>query len=54
MQDPALEKFQSIDKNSCLQKANEEKTIGHDDEAILLYILGQDYFNVIFNLILIL
>ena len=48
LEDSYLEKFQSIDKNASLQKANEEKAIGHDDDAILSYILGQDYFNVIY------
>lgn len=42
----SMAQFHMTDKQSSLQKADEAKAIGHDDESIVAYILGGDQNNV--------
>jgi hypothetical protein len=45
-QHESMAQFHLTDKPSSLQKADEAKAIGHDDEAIIAYLLGGDQSSV--------
>lgn len=47
-QHESMAKFHIVDRDISLKKADEAKAIGHDDEAIVAYLLGGDHTNVSF------